>query len=46
MTMQSAVLLGTYYYSITKHGKGQLKKKTEEWKVYSDAVINVLALGV
>lgn len=34
------------YYSITKQGRGLLDKKTEEWKVYSGAVTNVLALGV
>ncbi len=34
------------YYSLTKQGRGLLEKKTEEWKVYSDAVSNVLAMGV
>lgn len=34
------------YYSITKQGRGLLDKKTEEWKVYSGAVTNVLAMGV
>lgn len=34
------------YYSITKEGRGLLAKKTEEWKVYADAVSNVLAMGV
>lgn len=34
------------YYSLTKQGRGLLEKKTEEWKVYSNAVSNVLAMGV
>ncbi len=34
------------YYSITKQGIGHLQHKTEEWKVYSDSVFNVLAMGV
>lgn len=34
------------YYSITRQGKELLNKKTEEWKVYSNAVLNVLALEV
>ena len=33
-------------YSITRQGKELLNKKTEEWKVYSNAVLNVLALEV
>lgn len=34
------------YYSITKEGKKLLKSKTEEWKEYSGAIANVLALEV
>ena len=34
------------YYSLTKQGRGLLKKKTEEWKEYSEAVSKVLALEV
>ncbi len=34
------------YYSLTKEGHKLLAKKAEEWKVYSDAVSNVLAMGV
>lgn len=34
------------YYSLTKQGRGLLEKKTEEWKEYSAAVANVLALEV
>jgi DNA-binding PadR family transcriptional regulator len=34
------------YYSITKAGKKLLKEKTDEWKEYSGAVSNVLAMGV
>lgn len=34
------------YYSLTKDGKKYLKQKKEEWKEYSDAVANVLFLGV
>lgn len=32
------------YYRLTKQGRGLLEKKTEEWKEYSAAVSNVLAL--
>ena len=34
------------YYSITKKGRELLDKKTEEWKVYSNAVLNVLAFEI
>lgn len=34
------------YYSLTKQGKRFLEKKKEEWKEYSTAVSNVLALEV
>lgn len=34
------------YYSLTKEGRGLLDRKMEEWKTYSDAVSNVLAMGV
>lgn len=34
------------YYSITKEGKKQLKKKEAEWQEYSGAVAKVLTLGV
>ena len=34
------------YYSITKEGKKLLKSKTDEWNVYSGAIMNVLALEV
>lgn len=34
------------YYSLTKQGRKLLEKKTEEWKEYSAAVSNVLALEV
>ena len=34
------------YYSLTKQGGKLLEKKTEEWKTYSAAVSNVLALEV
>ena len=34
------------YYSITKEGTKLLKSKTEEWNVYSGAIMNVLALEV
>lgn len=34
------------YYSITKAGKKLLKEKTDEWKEYSGAVSNVLAMVV
>lgn len=34
------------YYSLTRQGRGLLEKKAEEWKVYSDAVFNVLAMEV
>jgi DNA-binding PadR family transcriptional regulator len=33
------------YYSLTKQGGKLLEKKMEEWKEYSAAVSNVLALG-
>lgn len=33
------------YYSITKEGKKQLKKKREEWKEYAQAVSGVLAFA-
>lgn len=32
------------YYSLTRQGRRLLEKKTEEWKAYSAAVSNVLAL--
>lgn len=34
------------YYSLTKEGKKYFKQKKEEWKEYSDAVANVLFMGV
>ncbi len=34
------------YYSLTKQGRKLLKQKTEEWNIYSNAVSNVLAMGV
>ena len=34
------------YYSITKEGRSVLEKRKEEWKEYSHAVAQVLALGV
>lgn len=34
------------YYSLTKQGRELLDKKTEEWKIYSNAVSNVLALEI
>lgn len=34
------------YYRITKEGKSLLKSKETEWKEYSKAVTNVLAMGV
>lgn len=34
------------YYSITKEGRKQLEKKTEEWTAYTDAVTKVLTLEV
>lgn len=34
------------YYSITKAGRKQLKQKESEWREYSQAVTNVLAMGV
>ncbi len=34
------------YYSITGEGKKMLGKKEEEWKEYSQAVIQVLSFGV
>lgn len=30
------------YYSITKEGRKELKRKKEEWKEYSDAVVQVM----
>lgn len=33
------------YYSITKDGSKALIQKKEEWKTYSDAVVNVLSVG-
>ena len=33
------------YYSITKQGQKRLDMKKEEWKVYSEAVSNVLCAG-
>lgn len=33
------------YYSITKEGRRALEHKTEEWNVYTQAVVNVLSLG-
>ena len=30
------------YYHLTKEGKKQLKVKTEEWREYSQAVVNVM----
>lgn len=34
------------YYSITKEGRVQLEEKRGQWKEYSNAVTNVLALEV
>ena len=34
------------YYSLTKQGRELLDKKTEEWKTYSEAVLNVLAFEI
>lgn len=34
------------YYSITNSGRKLLEKKTEEWKEYTTAVTNVLAMEV
>lgn len=34
------------YYSLTKDGKGLLKRKPAEWKEYATAVEHVLALEV
>lgn len=34
------------YYSITKAGRKRLAEKEAEWKQYSQAVGNVLAMGV
>lgn len=34
------------YYSLTRQGRAMLEKKTEEWKEYTSAVANVLAMGV
>ena len=37
-----AKLIVKKYYSLTKAGKKQLKVKTEEWREYSQAIVNVL----
>ena len=34
------------YYRLTRQGRSMLEKKTEEWKEYTAAVANVLAMGV
>lgn len=34
------------YYRITKEGQAQLEEKKEQWREYSQAVTNVLVLGV
>lgn len=34
------------YYRLTKNGMKTLKQKTDEWKQYSEAVVNVLSLEV
>lgn len=34
------------YYSITKEGRKALKAKEAEWQEYSQAVVNVLTVGV
>lgn len=34
------------YYCITKEGQAQLEEKKEQWREYSQAVTNVLVLGV
>ena len=34
------------YYSITDEGKKFLKKKVEEWDIYTAAVANVLSFGM
>ena len=34
------------YYSITKEGRKMLGRKEEEWKEYSQAVIQVLSFGI
>ena len=34
------------YYRITKEGLKLLERKVEEWNVYTNAVSNVLAMGV
>lgn len=33
------------YYRITKQGRAALRKKQEEWEVYSHAVSSVLGIG-
>lgn len=34
------------YYRLTRQGRSMLEKKTVEWKEYTAAVANVLAMGV
>ena len=34
------------YYRLTRQGRAMLEKKTMEWKEYTAAVANVLAMGV
>ena len=34
------------YYRLTRQGRSMLEKKTEEWKEYTAAVANVIAMGV
>ena len=34
------------YYHVTKEGLKLLERKVEEWNAYTDAVSNVLAMGV
>lgn len=34
------------YYSITKEGRKMLARKEEEWKEYSQAVLQVLSFGI
>ena len=34
------------YYHVTKEGIRLLERKVEEWNAYTDAVSNVLAMGV
>lgn len=34
------------YYRLTKEGAKQLQKKQNEWNIYTEAVAQVLALGV